>query len=107
MVPECWSEVPWPAELSGVALPQSLVKCMGSLDVKSITGGHAAHSASRSFERTGPTPDLCVEVNSADSSYGKSLKYLTLSYGNWSFCVPTSTSFWEPGQTSAQNEKKA
>lgn len=80
---------------------------MGSLDAKPITGGHAAHCASRSFERTGPTPDLCVEVNSADSSYGKSLKYSTLSYGSWSLCVPTSTSFWEPGQTSAQNERKA
>lgn len=106
-VPERWSEAPWPAALSGVALSLSLVKYMGSLDVKSVTGGHAAHSAAHSFERAGPTPDLCEEVNSADSSYGKALKYLTLSYGSWPLCVPTSTSFWEPGQTSAQNERKA
>lgn len=50
----------------GMALPQSLVKFMVTLDIKSVIGGHAAPpSASGSFEKTGAITDLWEGVNSA------------------------------------------
>ena len=50
-----------------VALPQSFVKFTGTLDIRSMIGGQAAHPpfASGSFEKRGRNPDLCGGVNSA------------------------------------------